>query len=219
MPHFNAKFAALSATAFLDQVLGQQIGAKVVVTGEDFAFGKDRGGDAAMLRAWGAAHGVNVIHVPAVMVGGMACSSSAVRHAIGAGDMALAARMLGRSYAISGRVMHGDGRGAQLGFATANIALARDLKLPAHGVYAVRAMLHGKAYEAVANLGVRPTVSQGARPSLEVHLFEAPGMIYGERMEVQFVQKLRDEKKFDSLAALTHQIADDCAAAKIALGR
>lgn len=219
MPHFNKAFAALSATQFLDQVLARQLGARVVVTGEDFAFGKDRGGDAAMLRAWGAAQGVTIINVPAVMVDGVACSSSAVRRAIGNGDMALAATLLGRPYGLSGRVIHGDGRGAQLGFATANIALGRELKLPAHGVYAVRAVLHGKAHDAVANFGVRPTVSQGARPSLEVHLFDMSGMIYGERMEVQFVQKIRDERKFETLAALTHQIADDCAAAKIALGQ
>jgi riboflavin kinase/FMN adenylyltransferase len=219
MPHFNAAFAALTAEAFLQDVLATKLGARVVVTGEDFAFGKNRSGNVAMLRAWGPAHGMEVINVAAVMVDGVACSSSAVRQAIAGGDMAQAAMLLGRPYAIAGGVVHGDGRGAQLGFATANVALAPGLKLPAYGVYAVRALLHDKPHDGVANFGVRPTVAHGAAASLEVHLFDTPGMIYGERMEVQFIRKLRDERKFDSLAALTGQISEDCAAAKIALGQ
>lgn len=214
MPRFNAAFAAHSAEDFLQEILARRMGAKVVVTGEDFAFGKNRGGDAAMLRAWGAAHGVTVITVPGVMVEGVACSSSAIRHAIGHGDMAVATALLGRAYNLSGRVVHGDGRGAELGFATANVALAPGLKLPAHGVYAVRAVLRGSVHDAVANLGVRPTVAHGAAASLEVHLFDMAGAMYGERMEVQFVQKIRAEQKFDSLAALTAQIAQDCDKAK-----
>jgi riboflavin kinase/FMN adenylyltransferase len=217
MPHFNAAFAGMEAQVFLDEVLGRQLGARVVVTGENFAFGKNRGGDSSLLRAWGATHGVNIITVPSLLADGVACSSSGVRQAIGAGDMALAKLLLGRFYALEGRVQHGDGRGAQLGFATANIALPAFLKLPAHGVYAVRATIRGVAYDAVANLGVRPTVGGQTHPSLEVHLFDYAGVLYGERMEVAFVQKLRDEKRFDSLGALTAQIAGDCAAAKIAL--
>ncbi|MES2984260.1 MAG: bifunctional riboflavin kinase/FAD synthetase [Pseudomonadota bacterium] len=214
MPRFNAAFAGVEAQDFLDHVLARQLGAQVVVTGEDFAFGKQRGGDAAMLKAWGAARGVQIITVPGVMVDGVACSSSAARMAIAAGDMAQARKIFGRDYALTGRVVHGDGRGAGMGFATANVALPTNLQLPAHGVYAVRARLGEMTYDAVANFGRRPTVGAALRPSLEVHLFDFSASIYGAVMEVAFVEKIRDEVKFESLAALTAQIARDGEAAR-----
>lgn len=214
MPRFDAHFAAHTAQAFLDELLRARMGAQAVVTGDNFAFGKGRGGDVAMLRAWGAEQGVTVITVPPVLVEDEVCSSSAIRHAIERGDMRHAAQLLGHDYMLSGRVVHGDGRGAGIGFATANIALSPQLKLPAHGVYAVRATIAGGRFDAVANFGVRPTMKLHAPPVLEVHLFDPPGMIYGQRMEVAFIEKIRDEMKFDSLSALTTQIAMDCRAAK-----
>ena len=214
MPRFNAGFANLTADAFLEDVLQKTLNVRAVVVGDNFAFGKNRGGDVAMLRAWGAANSIEVVVVPPVMVDGAPCSSSAVRAAIGAGDMKMAASLLGRPYQFTGRVMHGDGRGRTIGFATANLALPQRLKLPAYGVYAVRATVHGTTHDAVANVGVRPTVANVARPSLEVHMFDFNQTIYGASMQVQFIEKIRDEKKFHSLDALTSQIADDCAAAR-----
>jgi riboflavin kinase/FMN adenylyltransferase len=217
MPRFNAAFASLSAEAFLEMVLQQSLGARAVVTGENFAFGKGRGGDVAMLRHWGAAHDITILTVPPVTVGGIICSSSAVRSALKVGDMAQAAQLLGRTYSIQGRVIHGDGRGQKIGFPTANIALLPQLKLPAHGVYAVRVGVEGSWLPAVANLGMRPTVGHQPMPSLEVHLFDLARDLYGMRLEIAFVAQLREEKKFDSLAALTAQIAQDCVQAKTAL--
>ena len=217
MPRFDAAFAALRAEAFLDDVLKKMLNVRAVVVGDNFAFGKNRGGDVAMLRAWGAANGIEIIVVPPVMVAGAACSSSAIRAAIGAGDVETAATLLGRPYQFAGRVMHGDGRGRTIGFATANLALPGRLKLPAHGVYAVRATVNGTTHDAVANLGVRPTVANVTRPSLEVHLFDFNQTIYGALMQVEFLSKIRDEKKFAGLAELTAQIEQDCIKAKIIL--
>ena len=214
MPRFDAAFAALQAEAFLEDVLGRALGAKVVVTGEDFAFGKGRTGSVASLKAWGAARGVEVLSIPAVVVNGTTCSSSAIRAALTIGDMARAAQVLGRDYALSGSVVHGDGRGAKLGFATANVALPPLLKHPMRGVYAVQALVRGVLYNGVANLGLRPTVGDQTLESLEVHLFDQSEDIYGARMDVRFIAKIRDEKKFDGLDALVAQIAHDCVAAK-----
>lgn len=217
MPRFNAHFAQMPAEQFLEDVLGRSLGAKVVATGENFAFGRNRGGDVATLRAWGDANDVEILTVPAVKLGGLTCSSSAIREALVRGDMRRAAELLGRDYALTGTVMRGDGRGAQLGFATANVALPPLLRHPSRGVYAVQALVRGVRYDGVANLGVRPTVGDQPRPSLEVHLFEASGEMYGLHMEVHFIEKLRDEQKFDSLDALVTQIAHDCVAARAVL--
>lgn len=219
MPRFDAAFAAQTADDFLRGVLQQRLGAQVVVTGDDFAFGKNRGGDVTRLRAWGVAEQVEIITVPPVMVGDVACSSSAVRAAISAGDMAQAAVLLGRPYALTGRVVHGDGRGAGMGFATANVALSPALKLPAYGVYAVRAYVRGECYDAVANIGIRPTVSAAQMATLEVHLLDQAVNLYGEKMTVQFFQYIRGEQKFDGIEMLATQIARDCAAARTALAK
>ena len=129
------------------------------------------------------------------------------------------AAILGRTYALQGSVVHGDKRGRELGYPTANIALPPLLKLPAHGIYAVRATVRGKTYDGAASLGVRPTIAAGERTSLEVHLFDFATDIYGARMDVAFVKKIRDEAKFDSLAELTEAMARDCVTAKTILAR
>lgn len=217
MPRFTAAFAQITAEAFLDEVLGQSLGARAVVTGENFAFGHGRGGSVALLRQWGTMQDVRIITVPPWMVAGVPSSSSAIRAALAAGEVAAANAMLGRPYRIAGRVRHGDGRGAGLGFATANLALPPGCKLPAYGVYAVRAHVDGQVLEGVANLGVRPSVHVAAAPNLEVHLFDTDRMLYGQRMEVDFYGHLRGEQKFASLPELRAQIARDCDAAKAAL--
>lgn len=213
-PHFNAEFAALAAEDFLQRVLLEQLGARAIITGENFGFGRARSGTIATLRTWGAAHSVRTEQVAPVTVGNEVCSSTAIRHALGEGDMARARALLGRHYQINGRVVHGQARGRGLGFPTANIVPAPQLKLPRYGVYAVRVRLGNHWRDGVANLGVRPTVVNTTRPQFEVHLFDYTGDLYGQRLEVALIAHLRDEKRFDSLAALTHQIAQDAIAAR-----
>jgi riboflavin kinase/FMN adenylyltransferase len=214
MPRFNAAFAAQSAEVFLQTVLQQQLNARAIVTGENFAFGAKRGGNAQQLIDWGASHGIAVQTLAAVKIGEIVCSSSAVRTALTQGDTAQVQTLLGRAYRLTGRVMHGDARGRQLGFPTANIALSPGLKLPAYGVYAVRMHLDGEVYPGVANLGVRPTFGGASAPRLEVHLFDFDRDIYGATVAAELLQHLRGEQKFDSLDTLKTQIASDCEAAR-----
>jgi riboflavin kinase / FMN adenylyltransferase len=217
MPRFDAAFARISAQDFLDKVLGEQLGARVVVTGENFVFGHQRQGDSQMLKLWGNKHNIQIVTVSPVLVDGQKCSSSAIRAAIAAGQVRTAAQLLGHDYRLRGRVVHGDGRGRTLGFATANVALPPGLLLPAYGVYAVRAWCDGVVMDGVANLGVRPTIAVGNRPSLEVHLFDTVQEIYGKTLEVSLVGRLRGEMKFAGLEALTAQIAHDSAMARTLL--
>lgn len=216
MPRFDAAFAARSAEDFLQNILQQSIGAKTVVTGENFAFGKARQGTTEMLQQWGAAHGVRIHNLPPVLAEGEVCSSTAVRQALARGDMQHAAALLGRPYSIRGWVRHGDKRGRQLGFPTANLRLGDALKLPKFGIYAVRATIEPGAeiYTGVASLGVRPTIAENEAPSLETYLFDFNRDIYGRRLNIEFVTWLRGEEKFDSLDALQMQIAADVEAAK-----
>ena len=211
--HFNAAFAALSAQEFIDRVLVGALKLKHLVIGDDFRFGQKRSGDFAMLVEAGKTHGFAVEAMPSVLVDGERVSSSGVRDALANGDMERAARLLGRPYIIDGRVVRGQQLGRQLGFATANIRIKHD-PLPMSGVFAVEVGgLGGQALAGVANLGVRPTVG-GARPLLEVHLFDFAQDIYGAHLSVRFVHKLRNEMKFPNLDALKAQIAADATAAR-----
>ncbi len=215
---FDAAFAALTPAQFMQEVLARCLNAKAVITGENFAFGARRAGTASLLREWGAQQGVVVDTVPALtLADGSVCSSSAIRHALEHGDMAQAAVMLGRRYAMEGRVVHGDGRGRGLGFATANVRLQPDIKPPLFGVYAVRAHSSDGVHAAVANVGVRPTIGTRLAPQLEVHLFDFAGNLYGQRLRIEFVGHIRAEKKFDSLPALVDQMHRDCLSAKTML--
>jgi riboflavin kinase/FMN adenylyltransferase len=212
--HFDATFAALSADAFIEEVLLAGLCVRQVVIGDDFRFGAGRLGDFAYLEAAGRALGFGVESVPSVLVGGVRVSSSAVRHALRSGDLRHAAALLGRPYAMDGRVVHGRKLGRQLGFATANIYIKHN-PLPLAGVFAVRVAGHaGRLLDGVANLGVRPTVDGGTRPLLEVHLVDFEGDLYGAHLSVQFLHKLRDETRFPDLSALRAQIAADVAAAR-----
>ena len=201
MPRFNARFAAQSAEVFLQTVLQRQLNARAVLTGENFAVGATR-------------HGIAVQTLAAVKIGDVVCSSSAVRAALTQGDMAQVAVLLGRSYQLTGRVMHGDARGRQLGFPTANVQLSPGLKLPAYGVYAVRMVIGGRVVPGVANLGVRPTFGGAVAPRLEVHVFDFDADIYGAAVTVELTQFIRPEIKFATLDALKAQIASDCTAAR-----
>ena len=207
--HFNAAFAGLSAEAFVERILLGCARVKHLIIGDDFCFGADRNGSFEMLRRAGERHGFTVESLPSVTIDGERASSSAVRDALGVGDMEHAARLLGRTYSIDGRVVHGDKVGRQLGFRTANIRIKHS-KSPLAGVFAVEvAGLANGPHYGVANLGVRPSANELARPLLEVHLFDFSASIYGYHLNVRFLHKLRDEVRFSSLEALKTQIALD----------
>ena len=187
------------------------------MVGDDFRFGHRRQGDIAMLRTAGEKHGFKVVEMHTFEVDGARVSSTRVREALGAGELNHAAQLLGRSYRMSGRVVHGDQRGRTIGFPTANIHLHRRVT-PLRGVYAVEMLgLSGDAespLKGVANIGHRPTVN-GTRCQLEVHLFDFDREIYGEYVQVEFIKRLRDEKRFDSFPELKAQIERDAAQARI----
>ena len=212
--HFNARFAALSAEEFIERILVGCLRVSHLIIGDDFCFGAGRRGDFAMLQQSGEHFGFRVDAMGSVTLDGERASSSAVRNALAAGRMEHAARLLGRPYSIDGRVVHGEKMGRQLGFATANIRIKHD-KPPLTGVFAVE--VHGLPdgpHRGVANLGIRPSANQVARPLLEVHLFDFARDIYGAHLNVRFVHKIRDEARFPNLNALKAQIALDAESAK-----
>ena len=207
---FNAQLASMGAQAFCEDMLFGMCGARSVFTGENFVFGAARSGNIATLQALGEKAGVAVHALEGVMVGGHVCSSTGIRHALEQADVARAAVMLGRLYSISGRVIHGDGRGATIGFATANILPHIHQMLPALGVYAVQVRLSdGTLHAGVANIGVRPTFGGDVRPRLEVHLLDASPDLYGTRIQVALIAPIRPEMRFDGVDALRAQIAQD----------
>jgi riboflavin kinase/FMN adenylyltransferase len=210
---FNAAFAALSAEEFIEQVLVRGCQVRHLIIGDDFRFGRGRAGDFALLQEAGGRFGFTVEAMGSVLVDGERVSSSAVRRALLAGDMAQAARLLGRPYIIDGQVLHGQKLGRQIGFATANLRIKHN-PLPMSGVFAVEVSgLGDQPLPGVANLGIRPTVN-GTRPLLEVHLFDFNRDIYGAHISVRFAHKLRDEQRFPNIDALKAQIAADAAAAR-----
>jgi len=212
---FNAAMASMGAQAFCDNVLFGMCGAKSVFTGENFVFGAARSGNIATLQALGDQAGVHVQALEGVMAAGHVCSSTGIRHALEQADVARAAVMLGRLYSISGRVIHGDGRGRTIGVPTANILPHIHQMLPALGVYAVQVKLPGGTVRGgVANIGVRPTFGGDARPRLEVHLLDHHADLYGARIEVRLIAPIRPEQRFDGLEALKTQIAQDIATAR-----
>jgi riboflavin kinase / FMN adenylyltransferase len=206
---FDARFAALSAGRFIEEVLVQGLGTRWLLVGRDFRFGERRAGDYAALEAAGARFGFAVESMPDVLIDGERVSSSAVRAALKAGDLTAAARLLGHPYTISGRVAHGAKLGRDLGFPTANLVLRRPP--PLSGVFVVQVDGFGPG---VASLGRRPTVNPVPVPLLEVHFFECERELYGEHLRVRFLKKLRDEEKYDGLEALREAIARDARRAR-----
>ena len=212
---FDAAFAALSADAFVEQILLAGLGVRHVVIGYDFRFGLKRTGDPDSLRRAGAEHGFGVSIVPQVGGAGEVFSSSAIRAELAQGDVGGAADMMGHFWRIAGTVVGGAGRGSGLGFPTANLKLPRDVAL-GHGIYAVRIHLDGRTYQAAAYLGTRPTFDDGD-PVLELFLFDFAGNLYGREIEVEFVDFVRADAKFVSVEALQEQMAQDCARARAIL--
>lgn len=210
VPRFNKAFAQLTPQAFLD-VLQHRLKVRWLLVGNDFRFGAKRAGDIQLLRTEAPQRGMHVATLEDVLAHGERASSTAIREALAAGALEHAALLLGRPYAITGRVIHGRKLGRELGFPTANIGLTR--RKPAlSGVFAVRCRgirgLEGVA-NGVASLGTNPAVQVDGRPSLEVFLFDFSADLYGQRLEVEFVAKLRDEARYDSLDALVAQIRRD----------
>jgi len=188
-----------------------------VVVGYDFHFGKDRKGNAEMLRSEGRRLGFGVSEVAQVSTGETAYSSSAIRALLAKGDVAAAADMLGHWWRASGKVVGGAKRGTGMGFPTANITLPAGTDL-GFGIYAVRVHVDGAVHEAAAYLGTRPTFDDGA-PVLEVFLFDFDGDLYGKTIDVEFIAFLRGDQKFEGMEALKAQMARDCEAARVILAR
>lgn len=213
---FDAELAALSAAAFIADVLAGGIGAAHVACGWDFAFGRRRGGDASVLAAGAGARGIGVTVVPALADAHGPISSSRIRRLLQDGYPERAAAELGRPWSIRGVVAHGDARGRTLGWPTANVPLGRHLE-PARGVYAVRVRLpDGTDRPGVANIGVRPTVN-GGESRVEAHVFDWAGDLYGADIAVSTIALLRPEQRFAGLPALVAQIAADAADARCVL--
>jgi riboflavin kinase / FMN adenylyltransferase len=215
--HFTRRFSELKAEDFVRRFLVEGLGVHALVVGHRVSFGHQRTGTAESLETFAVKYGFTLEVIGPVAVDGIAVSSSAVRQAISHGELEKARRLLGRRPSVAGRVVHGHHRGKGLGFPTANLRLSR-LLLPPDGVYAVRARLHGATHDGVANLGFNPTFQEHER-GLEVHLFDFDADVYGQRLEVIFVQRLRGEVKFPDAGALVRQIAHDVETARERLAR
>jgi riboflavin kinase / FMN adenylyltransferase len=216
---FNQALTAMSAEDFIQRVLIDRLNVREVWVGADFRFGHKRAGDVAMLERIGAERGFVAHTMPAVLLDGERVSASRVRALLAAGNFGAATPLLGRPFVIEGKVEYGKQLGRTLGFPTANIHL-RDRVTPVHGIFAVRVGLGESAcsWPGVASLGTRPTVNEVIEPLLEVHLFDFEGDLYGQRMAVEFVAKLRNEMKFDGLDALKAQMRHDAHSAREILG-
>jgi riboflavin kinase/FMN adenylyltransferase len=210
---FDRAFAGISADEF-GQRIARHYRARRVIVGPDFRYGARRMGDAASLVAAGRNNGFDVEVLETVMLSGERVSSTAVREALAAADFARAAALLGRPYGICGRVVQGARRGRDMGFPTANVRLARH-HAPLRGIFAVKCALAAtRGLEGVASLGINPALGPGGPETLEAHLFDFSGDLYGERLSIEFVKKLRDEADFASLDDLAAQIRRDCEAAR-----
>lgn len=210
---FDRRMQAMGADEFVERLLVRGLGARHVVVGHDFHYARRREGNVDTLRAAGERHGYTVEEVGRYLVDGERVSSSLVRDALGRGDLARAGMLLGRPYRMAGRVRRGQQLGRRLGYPTANLALHRKV-VPLWGVFAVRVSGAGLVdHPAVASLGTRPTID-GTEPLLEVHVFDHDGDLYGRYLDVDFVRRLRDERRFESLDSLVEQMHRDAAEAR-----
>jgi riboflavin kinase/FMN adenylyltransferase len=212
---FDEELRNMSAQEFIENIFVEGLGVRYVVVGDDLRFGHDREGDFAMMRDQGKIYGYEAMHTATLGISGTRVSSTRIREALRNADFAQAEALLGRPYSISGKVVYGAQRGATLGAPTANLELHR-LRAPLSGVYVVEAEVEidgvsSERWPGVANVGIRPTVGEGFRANLEVHLLDFAGQLYGKRLKVTFRKKLRDEIKFDSLDELKQQIHRDIA--------
>jgi riboflavin kinase/FMN adenylyltransferase len=213
--NFTAKFAGQTAEHFIENLLVNKLGIKHLIVGDDFHFGKNRVGNFEMLSQAGETYGFDVSDTASYKMADCRISSTAIRQALEQDHLTDAEQMLGREYSIIGRVFHGDKRGRQLGFPTANVLLKRRVS-PLSGVFAVMVNTNSGQFKGVANIGARPTVN-GIRQQLEVHLFDFDESLYGQCIEVIVKKKLRPVKRFENLNLLTEQIEQDSEQAKQAL--
>jgi len=214
---FDAKLAGVSAENFVKDILIKRLSIVGVLVGADFHFGKRRQGTPAFLQEKGEEHGFEVDLVPPLLFRGRSVSSSGIREALGRGDVEEARKLLGYAWFVSGKVIHGEKRGRELGYPTANLALDPACGL-AHGVYAVRVQAQGEMRDGVASFGRRPTFGDGA-PLLEVFLFDFSGDLYDREIDVIFVDWIRAEAKFASVDILVRQMNSDSAAARKKLAK
>ncbi len=211
---FDARLSQMTAQAFAHDIIFTQLNVQYLLLGDDFRFGRARRGDVTFLRELAAIQGVAVETCPEFCINHARVSSTQIRHALYLGDLNLAESLLGRKYSLCGRVQHGQGLGRKWGVPTANLSL-KPGALPCSGVFCVQVARVGKPLlTGVANMGNRPTVD-GRKNVLEVHLFDFDESLYGEMIEVIYLQKLRDEIKFSSVDALLLQIHADVAQAKV----
>lgn len=207
---FNPQFAAQTAEQFIQTILREQLNTRYLLIGDDFRFGKRRGGDFSLLAAQ---RDFETERTPSILISGERASSTAIRQALQTGDVAAANQILGHPYTLSGHVKHGKKLGRTIGCPTANVHLPAH-RYPLEGVFVVRAAGSFGECAGVASFGTNPTVSHTPEAKLEVHLFDFSGCLYGERIQVTFLHKLRDEAKFDSIADLQAQIAQDIETAR-----
>ncbi|MBN1121354.1 MAG: bifunctional riboflavin kinase/FAD synthetase [Anaerolineae bacterium] len=210
---FTEEFRRIRAAYFVDQLL-THLSMRALWVGADFALGYQREGDVEFLRKQGEEKGFSLKVVDLMDAGDERVSSSRIRHALELGHVAEAARLLGRKYSIFGEVVPGDGRGRTLGFPTANLSISPELCLPSRGVYVAWADVADSRYTAVVNIGTRPTFDSDQEQTVEAHLLDYSGSLYDETVYLHFLARLREERKFDSVDALTTQIRTDITQAK-----
>ena len=203
---FNKKLQRMSPEEFIDRILSK-LNIKYLMVGDDFKFGKERSGDFDFLANWGETNEIEVARIPTYSFEDRRVSSTWIRECIANGDFDLAEKLLDRRYTFSGKVVFGNRLGRTIGIPTANIWVPKS-NLPIRGVYAVKAIVKGETFNGIANMGVRPTVG-GTSPVLEIHIFDFNKEIYGERIEVEFFKKIRNEQKFENLEKLKDQINSD----------
>jgi riboflavin kinase/FMN adenylyltransferase len=214
---FTTELAAMGPDEFLRGVFLEVLGARCVVVGYDFTFGRKRAGNVDTLRAFGAAHGIDIRVIEAVSEGDVVASSTEVRARVAAGDVRGASALLGREFDVDGDVVRGAGRGRQLGIPTANVDVGTsDELMPPLGIYATWVQVldsdePSRQYMGATSLGTNPTFGAGAAPTLEVYLLDFDQDLYGRRLRVGFIERLRGELAFDGVDALLEQIADDVA--------
>jgi riboflavin kinase/FMN adenylyltransferase len=214
---FTRQTATTSAEEFMQQI-HKHLGLRALLVGEDFALGRGREGNPARLRQIGQSLGYAVHVITRTADGEQPISSTRIRTLLNEGNVTTAAALLGRPYSLQGEVVHGAGRGRTIGIPTANIAYWPEQILPANGVYACRAAWQGQAWPAAANIGLRPTFNGEKTLSIEAHLLDFSGDLYGQTVRLEFLQRLRGEQKFASVAALIEQIREDIRETRLVAG-
>lgn len=206
---FSRQFSELDYREFIKSILLEKVNTKVLVVGYDHGFGKDRTGNFDEMSKISRELNFEVVRETAIKINNQTVSSSKIRELIDIGNVSEAASMLGRKYTINGVVIKGEGRGKKLNFPTANLQITNDYKLfPKEGVYAVDCIIHGNLYRGMSNIGIKPTFG-GVQKTVEIHILKFTEDIYGEKIEVQFIKRLRDEKKFKNEKELINQLTID----------